>query len=113
MMAPRKKLPGVLDESVLQNVMPCVKRKKNNGKLRNSALHNLLRRIDRISSLHFVSGFLEGFYFARNLDATLEFLKNKNKFISNHRERMHDIYRSICGNKNANFLFTKSAIGCE
>lgn len=34
-------------------------------------------------------------------------LKNKNKFISNHRERMHDIYRSICWNKNANFLIYK------
>lgn len=26
---------------------------------------------------------------------------------------MHDIYRSICQHKNANVLFTKSAIKCE
>lgn len=49
---------------------------------------------------------------ASSSNFTLE-LKNKNKFISNHRERMHDIYRSLCQNKNDNFLFTKSAIECE
>lgn len=38
-------------------------------------------------------------YFAGNFEATLEILKNKNKFISNHRERMHDICRSIVGIK--------------
>lgn len=51
--------------------------------------------------------------FPSDMDVRPEILKNKNKFISNHRERMHDIYRSICWNKNANFLFTKSAIQCE